>query len=474
MWTLAEAAARIGGRVAGADVRFDAVGHDSRGDCTRQLFVALRGARFDAHGFVVQARRQGAAAALVDHRVDADIPQLIVDDTRLGLGRLAAAWRQRVEGRVIAVTGSNGKTTCKEMIAAVLGQVGSVHATSGNLNNDIGLPLTLLAARDQDFLVLEMGANHPGEIADLTAIGRPDIAVITNAGQAHLEGFGSLEGVARAKGEIAQGLPADGTFIIPSDAPWTDLWRDLAAGRRVLTCGLDAGSDVRAAVDGIRGIWDQDGFRTDFKVRVANSGQNPDLNLTLSLAGTHNIRNALVAVAVATRLGVGPEAIRAGLAGLKPVPGRLCPRQCPGGLRLIDDSYNANPDSVRAAIEVLMGLPGRHWLVLGDLAELGPDTEALHRDLGSIARAAGVEVLYTVGILSTRAAEAFGPGGQHFPDQASLISALREHLGSHNLVLVKGSRAAAMERVADALCAEEVSQRPLSHQLYRGSYAYIQ
>jgi len=448
MWTLSEAAARIGGRVAGPDVRFDAVGTGSRGDCTRQLFVALRGARFDAHEFVAQAGRQGAAAALVDHRVDVDIPQLIVDDTCLGLGRLAAAWREHVRGRVVAVTGSNGKTTCKEMIAAVLGQVGLVHATGGNLNNHIGLPLTLLAARDQDFLVLEMGANHPGEIAYLTAIGRPDIAVITNAGSAHLEGFGSLEGVARAKGEIAQDLPADGTFIVPSDVPWTGLWRELAAGRRVLTCGPDADADVRVETDGIRGVWDQDGFRTRFKVQVGGR----ELELELGLAGMHNIRNALVAVAVARVLGVGPEAIRAGLADLKPVPGRLCPRQCPDGLRLIDDSYNANPDSVRAAIEVLVGLPGRHWLVLGDLAELGPDTEALHRDLGAAARAAGVEVLYTVGILGALAAEAFGPDGQHFHDQASLISALRGRLGPQDLVLVKGSRAAAMEHVADAIC----------------------
>lgn len=447
MWTLTEAAARIGGRVEGADVRFDAVGTDGRGDCTGQLFVALRGARFDGHGFVAQAWRQGAAAALVDHRVDVDIPQLVVDDTRLGLGRLAAAWRQRIKGRVVAVTGSNGKTTCKEMIAAVLGRVGSVHATGGNLNNEIGMPLTLLAARDQDFLVPEMGANHPGEIAYLTDIGRPDIAVITNAGHAHLEGFGSLEGVARAKGEIVRGLPPDGAFIVPSDSPWVDLWRGLAAGRRVLTCGPDAAADVHAEVHGIRSVWDEEGFRTDFTVRVG--GSNPAL--TLGLAGRHNIRNALLAVAVATVLGVEPAGIRAGLAGLQPTPGRLYPGRGVGGPRLIDDSYNANPDSVRVAIEVLMGLPGPHWLVLGDLEELGPDAEALHRGLGADARAAGVDALYTVGTLSALTAEAFGPGGRHFHDQAALISALRAGLGPDDLVLVKGSRRAAMEKVADAL-----------------------
>jgi len=203
MWTLSEAAARVGGRVEGADVPFDSVGKDSRGDCRGQLFVALRGERFDAHEFVPEARRNGAVAALVDRPLALDIPQWVVDDTRLALGRLAASWRDRFAGKVIAVTGSNGKTTCKEMIAAVLAQAGSVRATRGNLNNDIGMPLTLLGARDEDFLVLEMGANHAGEIDYLTHIGRPHVAVITNAGRAHLEGFGSVEGVARAKGETA-------------------------------------------------------------------------------------------------------------------------------------------------------------------------------------------------------------------------------------------------------------------------------
>jgi UDP-N-acetylmuramoyl-tripeptide--D-alanyl-D-alanine ligase len=448
MWKLSEAAVHVGGRLQGIDVAFDSVGKDGRGDCRGQLFVALRGERFDAHDFVGQARQQGAVAALVDHSVDAAIPQLVVDDTRLALGKLAAAWRNRIEGKLIAVTGSNGKTTCKEMIAAVLARAGSVHATQGNLNNDIGMPLTLLGAQSQDFLVLEMGANHPGEIAYLTEIARPDIAVITNAGRAHLEGFGDLEGVARAKGEIARGLPAGGTFIVPSDSPWTDLWLELAAGRRVLTCGPDTSAEVRVDVDGLTGIWDEQGFRTGFKVRLGDE----DLSLELGLAGMHNVRNALVAVAVASVLGIGPEQIRAGLVGLKPVAGRLYPRRGAAGLRLIDDSYNANPDSVRAAIDVLAGLPGRRWLVLGDLQELGPESEDLHRRLGEEAHAAGVDALYTVGSLSALAAQSFGTGGRHFPDQASLIADLRARLGPDDLVLVKGSRLAAMERVADALC----------------------
>jgi UDP-N-acetylmuramoyl-tripeptide--D-alanyl-D-alanine ligase len=448
MWTLAEAAAAVGGRVLGVDVSFDSIGKDSRSDCAGQLFVALRGGRFDAHGFVAQAREHGAAAALVDHPLDVDIPQWVVEDTRLALGRLAAAWRDLFPGKVIAVTGSNGKTTCKEMIAAVLAQTGTVRATEGNLNNDIGMPLTLLAARDEDSLVLEMGANHPGEIAYLTDIGRPDVAVVTNAGRAHLEGFGSVEGVARAKGEIARGLPADGTFIVPSDSAWTSLWRDLAGTRRVLTCGLDAAADVRAETDGVALVWDEGGFRTRFAARIGDES----LDLQTALAGMHNVRNALVAVAVASALGTGAEAIRAGLAGLKPVAGRLNPRAAADGVRLIDDSYNANPESVRAAIDVLMGLAGRHWLVLGDLGELGPNAAQLHRGLGEASRAAGLDGIYTVGRLSASASEAFGEGGRHFTDQADLVAELRERLGPGDLVLVKGSRLAAMERVADALC----------------------
>jgi UDP-N-acetylmuramoyl-tripeptide--D-alanyl-D-alanine ligase len=451
MWMLSEAAALVGGHIDGTDVPLNSVGKDSRVDCTGQLFVALRGDRFDAHDFVAEASRNGAVAALVQRRVDVDLPQWIVDDTRLALGRLAAAWRDRFTGRVIAITGSNGKTTCKEMIAAVLGQVGSVHASAGNLNNDIGMPLALLSARSQDFLVLEMGASHPGEISYLTRIGRPHIAVITNAGCAHLEGFGSVEGVARAKGEIAQRLPADGTFVVPSDSPWTGLWQGLAAGRPVLTCGLDDCADVRAEVDGVGSVWDEDGFRTSFRVRSGGS----DLDLDLRLAGMHNVRNALIAVGVASVLGVGPEAIRAGLTSLKPLAGRLYPRRSKEGSRLIDDSYNANPESVQAGIDVLMSLPGRHLLVLGDLRELGPESQELHRRLGVAARAAGVDALYTVGKLSTLAAEAFGSGGKHFSDQASLISDLRVRLCTDDLVLVKGSRLAAMERVADALCGKE-------------------
>ena len=446
MWNLSEAANEAGGRLTGADTSFDRVVTDSRGDCTGGLFVALRGERFDAHAFAAQAEANGAVAALVERPLDLDLPQWVVDDTRLGLGRLAAAWRRRIPGRVLAITGSNGKTTCKEMVAAILGQVGSVVATKGNLNNDIGMPLTLLGARDQDWVVLELGANHPGEIGYMTDIARPEAALLANAGRAHLGGFGSIEGVARAKGEIARGLPADGTFVVPGDAPWIDLWRDLAQGRPVLTFGLTSACTVRTDPGRVTSDWGDAGFRTRFTACLGGQPQE----LSLSLAGLHNVRNALAAAALTSAVGVSPAAIAAGLASLRPVPGRLEPKRL-GGLRVIDDSYNANPDSVLAAIEVLVALPGRPVLVLGDLAELGPDATRLHRELGEAARIAGVAALYAVGDLSREAVAGFGPGGYHLGDREALIAALRRDVTPEDVALVKGSRRAAMDQVVARL-----------------------
>jgi UDP-N-acetylmuramoyl-tripeptide--D-alanyl-D-alanine ligase len=446
MWTLTEAARHAGGHLTGPDATFSRVVTDSRGDCVGGLFVALRGERFDAHAFVAQAAANGAAAALVERHLDLDLPQWVVDDTRLGLGALAAAWRDRLPGRILAITGSNGKTTCKEMVSAILAQVGSVLATRGNLNNDIGMPLTLLGARDQDWLVLELGANHPGEIGTLTDIARPEAALICNALRAHLEGFGSVEGVARAKGEIAHGLPSDGTFVVPGDDPWTDLWRDLAQGRRLLTFGLTGACEVRTAPATVTSEWSEEGFCTRFTADLA--GQPCDLSM--ALAGLHNVRNALAAAALTSAVGVPPAAIAAGLASLRPVPGRLEPKRL-GGLRVIDDSYNANPDSVQAAIAVLVSLPGRPVLVLGDLGELGPDAARLHREVGTAARTVGVAALYAVGELCREAVAGFGPGGRHFPEQAALIAALRRDLTPADLVLIKGSRLAAMDRVVAGL-----------------------
>ena len=464
-WTLSQAIARVGGQLSGADVGFRGVGIDSRQQLDGRLFVALRGERHDGHDHAAAAREAGAVALMVERPLAVDLPQWRVADSRLALGRLGAAHREVFAGRVVALTGSNGKTTTKEMIAAILDQAGRVRATRGNLNNDIGLPLTLLEAGEEDFLVLEMGANHPGEIAYLTAIARPEVVAITNAGRAHLEGFGSLEGVARAKGEIVQGLRPGGTFVFPADSPWAGLWRQLAVDRACLTCAapgmapgpgpgceVDSGADLVVDLSAVRTRWDEAGFRTTF--RVTGPALDRDLDLDLSLAGGHNVRNALVAVAMARALGLTPDLIRAGLATMGPVPGRLFPRPVPGGPRLIDDSYNANPDSVEAAIAVLLALPGRPVLVLGDLGELGPEARELHHRLGEVARVAGVAALYTVGSLSAAAAEGFGAGqARHFTDQAELIARLRQDLAPGDLVLIKGSRRSAMDRVADALCA---------------------
>lgn len=452
MWTLAAACAAAGGRPLGADAPFHTVVTDSRRDCTGALFVALRGERFDGHDYAVQAAARGAAAALVDRPLGQDLPQCLVEDTRLGLGRLASAWRERFAGRVAAVTGSNGKTTVKEMLAAILSQVGPTRATEGNLNNDIGMPLTLLAAREEAYLVLELGANHPGEIAYMTAIGRPEVAVITNAGRAHLEGFGSLDGVARAKGEIAEGLPPHGTLVVPGDSPYSDLWRGLAKGRGLRTFALDGAGDVTAASSDVHLTWSESGFRTRFVARI----EGHETQLELGLAGLHNVRNALAAGAAALALGAPVRAVRAGLATLRPVPGRLCPLQC-DGLRLLDDSYNANPDSLGAAIATLQALPGPRWLVLGDLGELGADSAALHAEVGERARRAGLDVLLTVGVQSAAASAAFGPGARHFADQGALVSHLRETLVGQPVVLVKGSRAARMESIVQGLCGSQGS-----------------
>jgi UDP-N-acetylmuramoyl-tripeptide--D-alanyl-D-alanine ligase len=449
IWSLADCAAQVGGRLTGADAVFDGVVTDSRGSCHGQLFVALRGERFDGHDYVANAAGNGAAAAMVEHPVECDLPQWLVPDTLAGLGRLAAAWRDRIPARIVAITGSNGKTTVKEMVAAILSRAGRTRATQGNLNNHIGMPLTLLAARDEDFLILEMGANHHGEIAYMTRIARPEAAMITNAGRAHLEGFGTVAGVARAKGEIAAGLPADGTFVFMADTPWTPLWHVLACGRRALTFGTGPQARVRADDEAIELVWDESGFRTRFE---ADADGRP-LTIELALAGRHNVRNALAAIAMARALDVSDQAICDGLADLVPVRRRLQPRRTAGGVRLIDDSYNANPDSLAAAVDVLVGLAGRRVLVLGDFGELGADSSGLHFAMGEAARAAGVDRLYAVGPLAAHAAAGFGNGARHFADQQALLEALRADLDADDVLLVKGSRASAMDKVADVLCA---------------------
>jgi len=446
--TLSESASILNGKLFGADATYSAVSTDSRNLKPGQLFVALSGPNFDGHDYIYQAEQRGASGAMVQQRLDTDLPCVQVADTLKGLGQLASAWRARSIARVAAVTGSNGKTTVKEMLAAILAQKGSVLATQGNLNNEIGLPLTLLRLQDEGFAVVEMGANHPGEIDTLSRMASPDVALITNAGRAHLEGFGSVEGVARAKGEIVNGLGQDGTLVLNADDEWAGLWRELAGSRPTLSFGFDPAADVSTSEGSMRSEWRSDRFYNCFKVKTPVG----EFEVELGLAGRHNCKNALAAIAVASLMGATVGQICKGLAGIRPVAGRLCPLLGRDGVYLIDDSYNANPDSVAAAIDVLAGIgqaSGRRFLVLGELAELGDGVKEIYRQLGELVSAAGIEYLYTVGAAGV-AATSFGTGGHSFQDNQQIITKLSEELRSGDMVLVKGSRKAAMETVVHA------------------------
>ena len=440
---LCEAARLLDGEATGTDVVFTAVSTDSRQLSAGALFVALIGPNFDGHDFVGAARKRGAGAALVSHPVADPLPQLRVTDTRLALGRLAAAWRSRFTGPLIALTGSNGKTTLKEMIAAILRGRGPTLATEGNLNNDIGVPLTLLRLNGEHaYAVIEMGANHPGEIAYLTELARPDVAIINNAGPCHLEGFGDVAGVARAKGEIFQGLGSDGVAIINRDEEYADYWAGLNPGRRIVDCGLDRPAMVRGEM--------LDSATNHFRLIVAGDG----IDVRLPLPGRHNIRNALMAAAAALAVGATLEDIRRGLESLRSVGGRL--QRLPGrhGGAVIHDAYNANPASLAAALEAVGAGPGRKWLVLGDMRELGPAADALHARSGHEAKGAGFERLYALGEHSRAAVTAFGTGGLHFDAVDALVADLNRDLhqaGEPTVVLVKGSRGMRMERVVAAL-----------------------
>lgn len=450
--SLSETAGILNGQLVGEDATFSSVSTDSRNLKPGQLFVALSGPNFDGHDYIGKAQQAGAVGAMVQRELDTVLSCVQVDDTLQGLGGLASTWRARSGARIAAVTGSNGKTTVKEMLAAILECKGSVLATEGNLNNEIGLPLTLLRLQDQDFAVVEMGANHSGEIETLSKIASPDVALITNAGRAHLEGFGTVERVARAKGEIVRGLSRDGTLVINADDDWAGLWRELAGSVRVRTFGLDPSADVTISEQSLRSEWRTDGFYNCFQVQTPEG----EFEVELVLAGLHNCRNALAAIAVAGLMGSTPEQMRQGLARVKPVAGRLYPILGRGGVLVIDDSYNANPDSVSAAIEVLAGsvdVPGRHFLVLGELAELGEGVDQIYRQLGELASSVGIEHLYAVGA-ATEAAESFGSGGRSFQNKQQVITTLTDELRSGDMVLVKGSRKAAMETVVHALSGE--------------------
>jgi len=449
--TLAEFARACGGRLSGSDAAYTDVVSDSRTLSSQQLFVALKGPRFDGHEFVGAALALGAAGALVDAEQPVRLAQIIVPDTQAALERAAQGWRAHFRGALVGVAGSNGKTTAKEMTAAILGQSGNCLATRGNLNNHIGVPLTLLRLTPAHrFAVVEMGANRAGEVAALVSIARPTIGMITNAGAEHLEGFGSLEGVARAEGEMVAGLTLGATAVINADDEFTGLWRALTPAR-VVTFGVREPADFSASE--VHTSVGSEGFLTQFRL----SAPAGSAAIHLAVGGAHNVANALGAAAAAASAGAGLEHIAAGLAAVRAVPGRLQFKQGASGAWLIDDSYNANPSSVRAAIEVLSSLAGRKWLVLGDMAELGEFAEAAHSAIGEFARAHGVERLYATGSLAARAVDSFGAGAQWYSDAAALTAALTGALGTAApdvRLLIKGSRVNRLERVVDALAAD--------------------
>ena len=445
---LSTAATAAGGVLRGADAEFASVSIDSRRLQAGDLYVAIKGERHDGHDFVNDAAATGAVAVVVSTPQDVAVPQIVVDDTRLALGKLAAAWRARFNLPVIGVTGSNGKTTVKEMIAAILRQRGDVLVTQGNLNNDFGVPLTLFGLREQHrYAVIEMGANHSGEIAYVAALAQPSVVVITNAGAAHLEGFGSLEGVARAKGEIYAALGAEGVAVVNADDAFAGYWRTVIGARRALNFGY-ADADV-SVVPG-----SEQWHGADSALRFTLHTPAGDVPINLNLLGRHNLVNACAAAAVALAAGAELDDVRAGLAAMQAVKGRLQLQRIDARASVIDDSYNANPSSMQAALQVLAGLPGTRIFVMGDMGELGAGAAELHADLGRAARTAQVGEFYSTGELSGHAAAAFGAGAQHFATQSELIAALQKRLALNDeriTLLVKGSRRAQMEKVVEAL-----------------------
>lgn len=440
--SLSEVASQLQFEHVGEDAEFERVSTDTRTISQGDLFVALRGEHFDGHDYVLQAQQSGASAAMVSEQLKVMLPMLRVDDTRLGLGQLSSLWRGRFDIPFAAITGSNGKTTVKEMLSSIMSQQGKVLFTQGNLNNDIGVPLTLLRLQDfHDYAVIEMGANHQNEILYLTDLVRPNVAVITNAAAAHLEGFGSLDGVAHAKGEIFTGLNMNGTAVINADDVYAPLWKSLVGKRKLLSFGLDSQADITAQ-------WNETMAGTQLMISLPDA---KTVSLTLALPGRHNVMNALAATAAAVAMGASEAAIKTGLEAMVPVNGRLQKLKGQAGMVILNDTYNANPASFAAAIDVLISMSGHSWLVLGDMGELGTDSQQLHVEMGRMAREKGVQCLYATGALSQHAVKGFGENGYWFENKDELTSQLSSDWQGEGAVLVKGSRLMHMEEVVSGL-----------------------
>jgi len=444
MMTLSEVVSATHGQLLGHDATFNSIGTDSRALVKDQLFVALRGENFDGHDYAEKALQQGAAGVMVSNtgiKIDAGV---LVKDTRVGLGELAAHWRNKFNIPVAAITGSSGKTTVKEMLATILVAASSadeVLATKGNFNNDIGLPLTLFQLKPTHrYAVIEMGMNHTGEISYLTKIGRPTVALVNNAGTAHIANLGSVEAIAQAKGEIFEGLAEGGVAVINADDTFAPLWKKLAGKHAVTTFGLTSSADVSAR-------FSLNSDDSDIQLKTPKG----DISLQLPAVGEHNVRNALAATAAALAMGISLEKIAEGLAQFKGAKGRLQQKRGINGALVIDDTYNANPASMKAAIDVLAARIENQILVLGDMGELGDNAASLHAEIGRYAKESKIPALYLLGDLSREAAKAFGAGAHHFDSAESLSISLKSLLNPQTAVLVKGSRFMQMERVVEQL-----------------------
>ncbi|HEY9043870.1 MAG TPA: UDP-N-acetylmuramoyl-tripeptide--D-alanyl-D-alanine ligase [Rheinheimera sp.] len=450
----AEIALMLDGALTGHNVSISNVSTDSRVIAEHDLFIALKGPNFDGSAFVAEVKEKGAAAVVVEQAVAVDIPQIIVQDTRLALGQLAAAVKARLAPKTIAVTGSAGKTTVKEMMAAILSRRGNVLATQGNFNNDIGVPLTMLRLTEQhQYAVLELGANHQGEIAYTTSLAKPDVAIITNVAPSHLEGFGDVYGVARAKGEIFNAVTAQGLAIIPADSEYRDYWLRRIEGKPVQQFSATAEADY---------------YATDIELD-SNGCAGFELNcptgrqfIQLTIPGKHNVANALAAAAACIAVGASLADVQLGLAQMQAVKGRTNVKMVTPQLRLIDDTYNANVESVKAAIDLLASYNGHRVLVLGDMAELGADARLYHEEIGLYAKKAGINLLFTLGVLSQSASDLFNGQGAHFSSRQALLQRLMPVVSEQQEVtlLVKGSRSAKMELVVQDLlerCQQESS-----------------
>ncbi|MDP1667227.1 MAG: UDP-N-acetylmuramoyl-tripeptide--D-alanyl-D-alanine ligase [Methylobacter sp.] len=447
---LSEIAACVQGKLIGEDTAISAVSIDTRAIKPGQLYVAIKGHNFDGNEFVVEAEQSGASAAIVHQGITATIPYVIVDDTRLALAELAGAWRKKASVSVVGITGSNGKTTVKEMVAAILSASDPTHGntlfTQGNLNNDIGVPLTLLRLNEQHrHAVIEMGANHPGEIEYTSQYAQADVAIITNVGPAHIEGFGSIDGIAKAKGEIIETLKQDGVAVLNRDDAYFDYWKSLAGTRKVISFGIDELAGV--TTHSVKTEIIDHAFATTFDLVTAKG----EVTVKLRLAGRHNVVNALAAAAACLALGTDLQQIKQGLESVNPVTGRLQPLVSRLGNIVIDDTYNANSASLKAGLDVLANCDGKRWLVLGAFGEQGSESPKIHEQMGELIKSCGVVRLLAVGSDARNTVKVFGEGATFFDSQNDLIEVLKQELKGDEAILIKGSRAQRMENVAAAL-----------------------